>query len=140
MSCYFNQNRAFYAHPARSALLDFLNIGFKRVIRVSVVVRGSLFVDRRSQGHAIRLCKWQRFGLWQWPLLRLPQPDMLKIVFMTSACSMTLMIFIAPLHFGQVSGSISYIFCISRAHSLRFDGEALSDLTLWSLFRFWIDR
>jgi len=38
---------------------------------------------------------------------------------MTAGSSMLLMMRISPLHFGQIRGSTSYIFCINRAQFRR---------------------
>ena len=47
------------------------------------------------------------------------RPRCLRIFFMTSSFSMTLLTFIPPEHLGHVSGSTSYIFWIRRAQFFR---------------------
>ena len=58
------------------------------------------------------------------------RPRYCKICLTTSIWSITLMIFSAPLHCGQVSGSASDIFCISQAQPLRFFDDAPLDLMM----------
>ncbi len=68
----------------------------------------------------LRLIQKDRVGL-------IVQKQALRIVFETSWSSMKEMTHIGPWHFGQVSGSASYIFRMSLAQFLRYALDDSSD-------------